>query len=120
MNEHGKLKWKSIRRRCPQLARARAVMKVHKMNMPARAIVSQSRDVTSTCSKMIARILNCMVVKMESYVENGCELKWMLKDVEMKRRYRMMSVDVIALYPSIFDSAQESIGDCREKAERIR
>ena len=76
----------------PMLGHMYLLIKVHKKNLPGRAVVSQVNDPTYKTCKILTDILNPIAKNGQSYVENSYDLKQFLG---------IASFDIVALYPSI-------------------
>jgi hypothetical protein len=85
----------------PVMASIYLLIKVHKKNFPGRAVVSQIDDPTYKLCKVLTDILRPLDKNGASYIENSFQLKQTLEKTEIRGNYRMYSLDVVALYPSI-------------------
>jgi hypothetical protein len=84
-----------------KLAHMYLLIKVHKRGFPARAVVNQVDDPTYKICKALTQILNPIEQKGAAFIKDSFHLKDLLKEVKMEPTFRMASLDVKALYPSI-------------------
>jgi hypothetical protein len=77
------------------------LIKVHKKDHPGRPVVNQIDDPTYRLCEILTEILNPLDETGTSYIQDSKHLKQMFKDVNISSSSRLISFDVVALYPSI-------------------
>jgi hypothetical protein len=97
----GKTDRRSFMVTAPTMPFVYLLIKVHKNEQPGRAVVNQIGDPTYKLCEILTNILNPLDEEGAAYLKDSFHLKKMLKEVHLEEDYRLASLDVVALYPSI-------------------
>lgn len=83
------------------LSRAYGLIKVHKKDQPVRIIVPSINTPAYSLDKCLSKLFTTHLKKPQSTVKNSYEILNILKNSPIPDNYKLMSLDVVAMFPSL-------------------
>lgn len=83
------------------LSRAYGLLKVHKLEIPARIVVSTLNSSLYIFDKWLSIFLKKHCITLKYSLNNSLQLKSKISDITIPSTHRLVSFDIVAMFPSL-------------------